>query len=592
MGNVFFRIFTKKLKTTLAALLALVLIFLSMPAAFYAAGRFPIRLTLNGEKIGGMPVKQAKERIIFYSSSRNRAHCYFLVNGEKQEFIPEEIGVIVDAEKSAARVRSLFFGNPDLKLCKLWLKAFYLGMEVEPVLEINEKNLTAFLRAINDRFGRPPLNALVTFDEKGNPRYQKEKFGLQVSRSDVVESAKKAILTGKPVELKLKKAEPSIILSDLKQLVDEQAELFKTKKLILSSNNRELVIEGDNLLSLLKSGTVNGKLTFVVDPRILSKVAGSFFKQLEVKPKNASFDVINGEVVIVPEKKGLVVNATETARQATLELYFSQHAHIKPVLMEVEPEITADEAKGFGIKELISSYTTSYNPSQTARVSNIKLLARILDGMLIAPGETFSLNERVGPRTLDRGFLPAPTIIGGRLVDTAGGGACQVGTTLFNAAFFAGLKIVERHNHSFYISHYPAGRDATVSYGGYDLKFRNDYKNWILIKAQATQSRITISLYGTSEARKVQYVTNGPYDFKPYRTEVIEDPTLPLGYRKVEDKGIAGRRYVVIRYVYDSLGRLLHKDSFVSVYRPKNEIVRVGTKKTSESTSSTQAAVN
>jgi vancomycin resistance protein YoaR len=265
---------------------------------------------------------------------------------------------------------------------------------------------------------------------------------------------------------------------------------------------------------------------------------------------------------------------------------------VKPIFRDVEPELTAKEAEEYGIKELISSFTTDYNPRQTNRVANIKLLARLLDGQLVAPGEIFSFNGRIGPRTLERGFLPAPTIINGQLVDTAGGGACQVGTTLFNAAFFAGLKIIERHNHSFYISHYPAGRDATVSYGGYDLKFKNDYQSWILIKAWATQSRITISFYGTAEGRKVRFETLGPFDFKPYKVREVKDANLPFNYRKVEDKGIKGRRYVVIRYVYDKLGNLLYKDKFVSIYRPKDEIVRVGIKKTEETTVTTQAANN
>lgn len=583
---------TRKAIAVLAAVLALILIFLSTPVAFYAGGRYPIGLKINGKKIGGMPVLEGNKKISTFFSSRNKARCLLVINGKKQEFIPEEAGIIVDGKESAARAESFFFSSPDLNLYLRWLKAFYGETELKPVLKIDEEKLNAFLKFLNRRFGRPPQDALVTFDERGNPHYRKEVTGRVVSRNDVIEAVKKAIFTGQPVEIKLKKQVPSVILSDLKQLVNEQAELFRAKKLILSGNKRELVIEGNNLLSLLKSGTINGKLTFVVDPQKLNKAAGTFFKELEVKPENASFDVVDGKVVIIPEKNGLTVDATQTARQASFELYLSSQAAVKPVLVEVEPEITAAEAREFGIKELISSFTTHYDPSQTARVTNIKLLAKILDGMLIAPGETFSFNARVGPRTLERGFLPAPTIINGRLVDTAGGGACQVGTTLFNTAFFAGLKIIERHNHSFYISHYPAGRDATVSYGGYDLKFKNDYKSWILIKARATQSRITISFYGTSEGRRVQFETKGPYDFKPYATEEIKDPGLPAGVRKVEDRGIAGRRYVVIRYVYDGSGKLLHKDRFVSIYRPKNEIVRVGTKDTKETTATTQPAAN
>ena len=112
----------------------------------------------------------------------------------------------------------------------------------------------------------------------------------------------------------------------------------------------------------------------------------------------------------------------------------------------------------------------------------MSLGSSLLNNTLIAPGKIFSVNATTGERTAAKGFKMAPTIIAGKLEDSVGGGMCQVSTTVFNAAFEAGLQIVERHNHELYISHYPLGRDATVSYGSYDLKFRNDTPHWILLK--------------------------------------------------------------------------------------------------------------
>jgi vancomycin resistance protein YoaR len=154
---------------------------------------------------------------------------------------------------------------------------------------------------------------------------------------------------------------------------------------------------------------------------------------------------------------------------------------------------------------------------------------------------------------------------------------CQVGTTFFNTVFFSGLPIIERHNHSFYISHYPTGRDATVSWGGPDFKFKNDTKGWILIRTAVTASTLTISLYGTDPGYDVQYTT-GPFtDVVPHGVQEVKDARLPVGRRVVEDPGVDGRTIVVKRTVYLA-GVVVRQDSFVSHYNPKVEVVRVGTK--------------
>jgi vancomycin resistance protein YoaR len=158
---------------------------------------------------------------------------------------------------------------------------------------------------------------------------------------------------------------------------------------------------------------------------------------------------------------------------------------------------------------------------------------------------------------------------------------CQVGTTFFNTVFFSGLPVIERHNHSFYISHYPKGRDATVSWGGPDFKFRNDTANWILIRTAVTASTLTIALYGTDPGYDVHYST-GPFtDVVPHKVVEVPDPARKKGSRLVEDGGVDGCSCVVVRTVYGKDGQVVRKDTFVSHYDPKTETVRVGTKEPS-----------
>jgi hypothetical protein len=162
------------------------------------------------------------------------------------------------------------------------------------------------------------------------------------------------------------------------------------------------------------------------------------------------------------------------------------------------------------------------------------------------------------------------------LVPSLGGGVCQVATTLFNTIFFGGYKVVERHNHSFFISHYPTGRDATVSWGGPDLKFKNDTDTYLLIKTKTTAGSITIDFYSTKRNIKVDYKTAGPSNFRPSTTQTVNDPSMPKGVKKVVDKGFSGRDVTVYRTVMLD-GEVHIKDTFVSKYAPKKTIVHVGT---------------
>ena len=128
-------------------------------------------------------------------------------------------------------------------------------------------------------------------------------------------------------------------------------------------------------------------------------------------------------------------------------------------------------------------------PSSANRIHNVHLLGDYLDGTIVLPGQVFSFNKVVGPRTAERGFLEGQAIVSGVLVPSIGGGVCQTATTVFNAAFEAGLPIIERHNHSFYIDHYPIGRDATVAWGGHDLRLRERPRERDPDQGRATRTR-------------------------------------------------------------------------------------------------------
>lgn len=291
---------------------------------------------------------------------------------------------------------------------------------------------------------------------------------------------------------------------------------------------------------------------------------------------DAGFKASGGTVSIVPHQDGVGPDIESLSTELTIALKGDGPRSVALRTMRVEPDITTEDAKGMGIKERISTYTTTYDAGNKPRVNNIHTLADAIDGTLIPPGGTFSFNGSVGPRTAAKGYQEAPAIVNGKLVPQLGGGICQVGTTVFNAVFESGFPVVERKNHSFYISHYPKGRDATVSWGGPDFKFKNDSATWVLLATGYSNSSLTISLYGTDPGYDVSSSTGPWTDPKPHPVEETKDPSLALGKRIVEDSGVDGRTIIVTRTVKKK-GTVVREDKFKSVYKTKTEVVRVGT---------------
>ena len=242
------------------------------------------------------------------------------------------------------------------------------------------------------------------------------------------------------------------------------------------------------------------RVTF--DSDRIAKAVEPFLSKWRQRAVNARFVVDGKAVRIRPSRPGLAPDgrwisdsisaaATSSIRRASLRL------------KQTRADLTTAEANELGIREQISTFTTDMGTSSSNRIHNVQLMAEYIDGTIVEPGQEFSFNDRVGPRTVERGFREGQMIIGSLLLPSIGGGVCQTATTLFNNAFELGLPIVERHNHSFYISHYPMGRDATVSWGGPDFAFKNDLKTGILIKTRYTASTLTFSFYGTDPGRRV-----------------------------------------------------------------------------------------
>jgi vancomycin resistance protein YoaR len=316
--------------------------------------------------------------------------------------------------------------------------------------------------------------------------------------------------------------------------------------------------------------------------RIRGPAADRFFaglrKSVDRPAKDASFAIGAGNSVrVVPAQRGLVLDETATARAIVAAALQPADRVARVHVHRQAPAISTREAGAMGITGLVGAYETIYG-GEPNRLHNVRLVARLIDGKLIGPGASFSFNGATGERDEEKGFLEAPVIINGELQTGLGGGVCQVSTTVFNAAYEAGLPITARTNHALYISHYPLGRDATVNYPDTDLKFSNDTDHWLLVRTFVGSSSLTVAIYGAPQNRRVESEAAPLVVTAPAPVKRISDPSLLVGQTALEESGAPARSTSVQRKVYSAGGKLLYDDKWSSWYRGEARVIRVGTK--------------
>ena len=238
------------------------------------------------------------------------------------------------------------------------------------------------------------------------------------------------------------------------------------------------------------------------------------------------------------------------------------------------PKLTYEDAEKLQVTgHLISKHRTTYKWASKEKVHNIHLISDMLTNSLIAPGETWSVNDITGACNASKGFKEGGSIIGGKIVSEVGGGICQVATTIYDAVFYAGYPIVERHNHSTYVASYDDGMDAALSYPYLDFKFKNNTNNYILLLVDYDDTSVTCSLWGIDPEYVVKTEQIRWDKGEEYKTEVVANEYFSSGKVEVNTYGVNGHIIGIMRYVYDAKGNLVDKDYFESNYEPKTQII-------------------
>lgn len=394
-----------------------------------------------------------------------------------------------------------------------------------------------------------------------------------------------------PVEMTLNEDATKQTIEDmnasLPDVLIDSSYSIEDDELIITKGKAGVKIDTDNLLNQVKQklNDLNDNDNFIEIPVVnkepeaidIDKIHSEVYKE----PQNAYYT--KDPFTVYPEVEGVDFDV-EAAREILKE--DKEEYVIK--LKITEPEITLEEIGTEAFPDQLSTFTTRYDVSDVDRSTNLRLASEKINGTVLAPGETFSYNKTVGARTVAAGYKNAKVYESGKVVDGIGGGICQVSSTLYNAALLANLEIVERRNHQFVTSYVGAGRDATVVYGQTDFKFKNTRKYPIRIVVTTNAGILKISIFGLKEENEYTFKFNTKtVSSIPYKTQYIEDSSLPAGTEKVEQKGANG--LITETYIAKMLDgkvvstELLSKDTYSAMTR----IIRRGTKKTSSSSKNT-----
>ena len=512
---------------------------------------------------------------------------------------PVDLGVFMDAAANAQVAYSLGrSGNPFRRLADQF-KAWHSGKDLSPQLFYDERIASMYLNDLAAQVNRPTIEASLQI-EGADVVAVPGQIGRQVDMQASLDALTSQLLslTDGLVPLVVEEIEPEIMDASQQAEVARQI-LSAPLTLRLEDKGDEglmpWVIPPEQLAKMLTIERVEGQdgeqYQVRLDEEALYTYLNALAADVNRSPANARF-IFNDDTrlleVIQPAVIGRNLDVYSSIQEINQRVMQGEHS-ANLSLVYTQPEIGDDTSgEALGITEQIVAYTSFFRGSDAERLHNIETAAANFHGLLVPPGGTFSMASVMGDVSLDTGYAEAWIIFGGRTIKGVGGGVCQVSTTLFRAAFYAGFPIVERHPHAYRVGYYEqtyndhdsnlAGLDATVFVPLVDFKFVNDSPYWLLMETyfNAASRSLTWKFYSTSDGRSIEWETTGPQNVvEPDDPVYEENPDLAEGEIKQVDWAADGADVTVTRTVYRD-GQVLFSDSFVTHYMPWQDVFQYG----------------
>ena len=555
-------------------------------------------VTLSGIPVGGLTPDEAKNVLDLRVAEVEKTEVA-LKSGDKTWAVsPADVGTEIDSNASVAAAmevsRKSNFLIDRFRGFGMWFK----GKNIPLSGSVDTDKMEIVVSGIAHSIDVPPINAGLVFDGARIKSVKGQK-GRVVDQPLLKSQLKDVLLSLKTTELQVPMTvkDPTVLADDFTQAL-QQAVIMTGSPIKLTNGSDSWTLDTEEIIAYMdfRVESKDGKSALV--PFLSAEKMAPFLKEIAAKvktdPVSATFKGDGTKAWVIAGVPGKALDADKTVEALSATALDANDRSAKVALTLKDPKLSTQEAKAMGIKDVLGSYQTVWEGTPD-RQTNVKITTEYCSNVLLAPGETLDFDKEIGPRTIERGYKPAPGIVGpGQLEDVLGGGICQVATTLFNAAFVAGLEIVERKNHSIYISHYPKGRDATVTANGPNLRFKNDTKHYILVRGASDGVTTKFVIYGTDDGRTVQSETGEFYDITVRTVESTTNRSLNKYATSLVAVGQDGRKIKVTRTVKSAAGKVIHKDVFVSVWQMLPQEIEIGsglvsTSTTKSSTSTTKS---
>lgn len=469
-----------------------------LAAYLVASEKVPHGTTVAGVAIGGRSEVDAIRILDDGLAERAGRNLEVITGSVTSAIAPADLGLSVDLEESVAEAG----GGRSWRPQRLW-DYFTGGDDLAPVVAVDETAFATGLTRLDQQVSGVPVDGAVAFVD-GRVQVTDAVPGASVNPALARDLLTAAFLDSDDptVTLPMTSIAPDIDAADVEQAVTSFANPAVSAPVTLDFGDTPIRLQPRDYVSALSMRAEGGVLVPAFDETALAGLVASATAGT-VAPVDATISIIDGRPKVTKGKAGLSFDPPAvTAAFATVLPLPDGQRQVAVAATVARPAFSTLDAQALRIKEKVSEFTT-YFPYADYRNVNIGRAAELVNGTVLKPGETFSLNDTVGERTRENGFTDGFVISNGIFKEDLGGGVSQMATTTFNAMFFAGLEDIEHKPHSFYIDRYPVGREATVAWGAIDLRFRDDTDYGVLIDAHVTPSTpssqgvVTVSMWST-----------------------------------------------------------------------------------------------
>ena len=535
-----------------------VLTGLYVGALWLLSDRVPTGTVVAGVEIGGLDAAAAVVRLEEQLAAATTEPIPVALGDKRTAFDPVAAGLTLDAAATVDQLTG--FG---LEPARLWRHLFGAD-EVDPVTTVDSAALTDALVEVADSLVTDPVDGTIVFvDEEAQST-------AAVDGSGVDEEAARGVLTEgwltapRPIELPSAVTAPAITDAEVERVLAEVARPLVDAPVAVAVADQVAELPTDVLAAAAAFVPDGTELTLQLDGVALVEAVTSRTTALLTDPADASFTFVDGLPVIVPGTPGTTLDP-EALAAAVAVAGTGDDRTARVELVATDPSQSTAQLESLGIVQIVSEFSTPLT-SEPRRTQNIIVGASKINGVLVRPGEEFSLTEALGPIDAEHGFVQAGAIVSGQHTDAWGGGLSQISTTTFNAAYFAGFELLEHTPHSEWFSRYPEGREATIFTGVIDLRWANNTPYGALLQAYVEGGRVHVKVWSTPHWT-VDSTTSGRSGVVAPTTVYSQSPTC-----EAQSAGNPGFSVTVTRAVALA-GVEASRESWTHRYRPQNRIV-------------------